>query len=322
MFSRQGWLAAFLFGLAACQKEPFAVLPPVPVPEDQVVLRVNGEPLGLEELDNEFRLATIHYAAVSEKHLVPLRRRITDQLVVQRLVAQEALRLKLGVPKKDLEEAWGEWLAHWEAGGGLERFPAIRLEIQKAKLWRQLLADVYMEKVLKPEIHISKSECEEYYWSHLEEFQEPRRWRVLHLVVEKDGEMKEVLERLAQGEDFANVVRGFSKGLDRDRGGDRGLLPEDAFLPSFREELERLKPGEISRPVRDAYGRHLFKLLETSPARMQTFEEAYDKILEKLRKMELENRFAEAVGVLQEAARVEINPAFSAYAGYEKETKE
>lgn len=74
--------------------------------------------------------------------------------------------------------------------------------------------------------------------------------------------LKRIRQRLLNGEDFATLAKANSddKGSAA-RGGDLGWLNPGVTVPEFQEAMAKLKPGEISEPIRSRYGWHLIQVL-------------------------------------------------------------
>jgi peptidyl-prolyl cis-trans isomerase SurA len=84
------------------------------------------------------------------------------------------------------------------------------------------------------------------------------------LVSENDARnrLRVLKERLENKADFAELARVHSEDTSASRGGDLGwILPGDT-VPEFEREMDRLKPGEISEPIRTPFGMHLIQVLE------------------------------------------------------------
>ncbi|MDB5902878.1 MAG: PpiC-type peptidyl-prolyl cis-trans isomerase [Betaproteobacteria bacterium] len=84
------------------------------------------------------------------------------------------------------------------------------------------------------------------------------------LVSESDARnrLRVLKERLENKADFAELARVHSEDSSASRGGDLGwILPGDT-VPEFEREMDRLKPGEISEPIRTPFGLHLIQVLE------------------------------------------------------------
>lgn len=70
-------------------------------------------------------------------------------------------------------------------------------------------------------------------------------------------------ERLAQGEDFADLARAHSddKG-SAIKGGELGEVEPGALVQPFEEAMNKLKPNEISDPVQTQFGWHMIQVLD------------------------------------------------------------
>ncbi len=85
--------------------------------------------------------------------------------------------------------------------------------------------------------------------------------KCFHILVKKQSEAVEILERLRKGESFANLAREFSidKGSAK-RGGDLGVFGRGMMVKPFEEAAFKLKKGEMTQePVKTEFGYHIIK---------------------------------------------------------------
>jgi len=94
-----------------------------------------------------------------------------------------------------------------------------------------------------------------------------------HIRVEAEEEAQQVLERLAAGEAFVDLVHEFSQAADKDNDGLLGKLTFNEFKSVFGcddaevEMVYALKPGEYSKTAMHGdEGYHLFEVLDKKPA--------------------------------------------------------
>lgn len=82
---------------------------------------------------------------------------------------------------------------------------------------------------------------------------------VSHILVEQKYQAEDLLKRLQDGEDFAELARKHSRCPSAARGGDLGEVDPRRLDRDFAEAADRLKPGEISGVVRTRFGYHLIR---------------------------------------------------------------
>ncbi len=75
--------------------------------------------------------------------------------------------------------------------------------------------------------------------------------------------LETIRERIEAGEDFAALARLHSADkATAGHGGDLGWVEPGTMVPEFEQAMAKLKPGEISQPVRTPFGWHLIQVLE------------------------------------------------------------
>jgi peptidyl-prolyl cis-trans isomerase SurA len=115
-----------------------------------------------------------------------------------------------------------------------------------------------------------------------------------------------VYAEAAKGLDFGALARKYSKFRGpQDPNGDIGFLPLSAFSPEFRAALEPLAIGDVTRPLKNPQGFHIFKLLDRRPERGYELEEIRPQLPELVRQMKLKQQYDTWVAGLRAKARVE-----------------
>jgi parvulin-like peptidyl-prolyl isomerase len=90
----------------------------------------------------------------------------------------------------------------------------------------------------------------------------PEKVRCAHILVKLEKEANAVLERLQQGEKFANIAKEVSLCPSGKRGGDLGTFSRGAMVKEFEKAAFALQKGELSPLVKTKYGYHVIKRLE------------------------------------------------------------
>ena len=81
-----------------------------------------------------------------------------------------------------------------------------------------------------------------------------------HILVEKQSQALAILERLKNGEKFADLAKELS--IDRGdgkRGGDLGYFGRGKMVKQFEAAAFALSIGQISEPIKTEFGYHIIK---------------------------------------------------------------
>jgi peptidyl-prolyl cis-trans isomerase D len=177
-------------------------------------------------------------------------------------------------------------------------------------------------------LEVTPEDLRRYYDDHQEKFGLPEQRKASHILIqasanadektlaEAQGKIEALVQRLAQGEDFAELAKANSQdpGSAAD-GGDLGFFGRGLMDPAFEAAAFALTPGQISEPVRSSFGFHLIKLVDIKPARVKPFADAKREVEQTLRKDEGERRYfemAEKLADLSYDASDSLEPAAEA----------
>lgn len=87
----------------------------------------------------------------------------------------------------------------------------------------------------------------------------PRLLSASHILVKHEHEAKDILKKLAEGEDFGKLAEDFSQCSSSKHQGFLGIFAPRKMVPVFEQALLLLKDGEISKPVKTQFGYHIIK---------------------------------------------------------------
>jgi peptidyl-prolyl cis-trans isomerase C len=83
-----------------------------------------------------------------------------------------------------------------------------------------------------------------------------------HILVKTEKEGQAVMQRLKEGEKFANIAREVSLCPSGKRGGDLGTCGRGRMVREFEEAAFALQKGQMSPIVKTKFGYHIVRRLE------------------------------------------------------------
>jgi peptidyl-prolyl cis-trans isomerase SurA len=169
-------------------------------------------------------------------------------------------------------------------------------------LERQLVVSRVQQVEVWNKIGITETEARGYYEEHQSEFTTPAQLTLREILipvaetktpagqegvsVAADEEARNRADRIrvraVGGEDFAKLAAAESDSPSKANGGLIGPINEQELATPLRQLLERMKPGEISQPLRTPRGYQILKLESRTDTTVMGFEDARDQIGEKV----------------------------------------
>lgn len=139
--------------------------------------------------------------------------------------------------------------------------------------------------------------------------QEQRRASHILIALESDADeqsvrqakekLLEIKARVEQGDSFAELAKEHSEDPGSAKaGGDLGFFGRGVMDQAFEEATFNLEKGQISEPVRSAFGMHLIMLDDIQTGEAKPFAEVKDEIREEIRREHAEQRFFDQAEIL------------------------
>jgi len=243
--------------------------------ETRISAIVNDDVVSLSDLANRIQLV-IRSSNLPDNQTT--RDRVSAQvlrsLIDEKLELQEAKRLNVTVSQDDINQALGRIEQQNNMPkGGLDQYLA-QAGISRASLVDQLTASLAWGKLVRnrllQEVTISDEEISDELKRMKENAGVPQnRVSEIFLAVDdprQDAEVKHAAERLIDqirgGTRFAIVAQQFSQSPTAAVGGDVGWVTPEQLPPQLGEAIQKMKPGEMSYPIRTTAGYYLLYLLD------------------------------------------------------------
>lgn len=274
-----------------------------------LLLRVDNRTMTLEQFRKEFEKSLPSGQKFTIEERKGLERAFLVQIIDRELALAEADRLGISLQPNELEQAVAEIRREYPQGEFEAMLTERNLSLDD---WRRdLQTSLLMEKIIRQAVYagieVDAAEIEDYYKKHKDDFDRPAQVRARQIVVASEDEGKQVLERLRQGEAFADVARQYSLSPDAEEGGDLGFFARGEMPEEFDKTVFTLPVGRISDLIKSEYGFHVFMVEEKRKAHRLSLDEARDEIRRLLLSEKEKNAYQQWLRDLRARATIEIN---------------
>ncbi|WP_335703614.1 peptidylprolyl isomerase [Bacillus sp. JJ1562] len=207
---------------------------------------------------------------------------VLELLITNKIIEQEAEKEMITVSDKELDEEMQPLI---DSYGGEESFTSA---IEASGLTRADVEDdvrqfIQTKKLLEPRIEITDDEIKTYFEANKDSLAQPEQVQASHILVEDETTANEVATKLADGSDFAELAKEYSKDTaNAEDGGELGYFGKGQMVAEFDNAVFSLGIDEISDPVKTEFGYHIIKVTDKKEAKEANYEESKDTIYEVL----------------------------------------
>lgn len=295
----------------------------VPQQLPPVLARVNGETI--ERWEFEFTVHGLESQAgqaVPEAQRDAIYRNILNQLIAQRLLAQEARLRKLQAPESEVNARIAQLRGTFPSEGAFTSALAaegLTVDRLRDRARMDLLAELFVAREISPKVQVPPAEVEAFYKQNGDQFKEPEAVHAAHILIaipekadaaerqRRRSEAEALLKQVQAGASFAELARQRSQDTSSAaRGGDLGFFSAGQMDPALEKAAFALKPGENSLVVETPYGFHIVRTIERRPARAVPLEEARPQIAQYLAEQHRQELIAGLVDELRNRGKVDV----------------
>lgn len=199
-----------------------------------------------------------------------LRQQVLVQMINQSLIIQAGKRRNIQASEAEIDAA-------------IAANPSLKNADKAAR--REIGDNIIMDKVRQQSVmqssHVSDAEVEHFIEQArqqgvtLPEGEPMRQYSAQHILLKADtanaaaateSSIRKIHTQARSGADFAALARQYSQDGSAGNGGDLGWFSDGMMVAPFEEAVHKLKPGQVSAPVRTQFGWHIIKLNDVRDA--------------------------------------------------------
>ena len=293
-----------------------------------IAAAVNGEVIYWSQVDVEVARAAAQFGVDPkspefEKQRAEFEKTVIDQLVIQRLIMQEARKRNIVATDKDVDEQiatikkrLGDEKRFNEALARANLTITVVRDLIRFQLTQRRVAEAAAQ------VTVTDDEVRKKFDENRSAYDRPSQIKVSHILFRIADKSQEAVAmakariaqaKLADGAKFEDVAKQYSEdpgSAERggDLGGEGGYVSKGTMVKEFEEAAWALKPGETSGLVRTQYGLHIIKVFEVKPAEKGDFEKVKGQIRDQLLQGKREKAFEGWIDQQKKAAKVELFP--------------
>ncbi|HHT47513.1 MAG TPA: foldase [Firmicutes bacterium] len=231
---------------------------------------------------------------------------ILERLITNRLILQEAKKLKISVSEEDIDTEIGKVIK--ENFYGAEDYFYQALEqygITEDALRDDLKIELLLRKIVRDQITVTEEDTREYFIENQYLFNTPEQVEARHILVETRDEAEEIIQLLDEGQNFSELAKEHSiDTVSAQQGGNLGFFQRGEMVAEFEEVAFNLAVGSRSGPVETTHGFHIIEVLNRREAHEATFDEVKEAAEEKLLEKLVYEKMEEQINRLREEADI------------------
>ncbi len=285
---------------------------------------VNGSVISVSELDNEVNQAKRRMAQqgqmVKEADTAKLRGQILDRLIEQKLLYAQSKKEGIQISDKTIDEHIAKLQARFPSKEAFDK-ALKQMNLTEADLKEKTREGMAIQELINRDvagkITISDDEVEKFYKSHPEFFKQTEQVKASHILIKSDAKddqakkdaakkkIEDILKKVNNGEDFAELAKKYSEGPSSKQGGDLGYFGRGQMVKPFEDAAFALKPGQVSDIVQTRFGYHLIKVTDKKAAGTVPFKDVKEKIRGYLKQQKINTALEAYIKKLKDGAKIE-----------------
>ncbi|HEB86707.1 MAG TPA: hypothetical protein ENI68_06810 [Gammaproteobacteria bacterium] len=296
--------------------------------DDGIYAYVGKQAISVEEykqtLQNAVR-SKFYHGKIPEGKMEEVRRNVGKELATKLLMIQEARRRQLKPDEKFVSTTLNETVKKYEKQYGASKkwpeykarfVPRLKKQLKKESIVMQL------EKEISKIPAVSTADSRKYYRDNKEKFTSPEQLKVSVILLqvmpsspvsswdEAMDEGRKIYKKLQRGADFSELAKLHSADSSAKNGGDLGYLHKGMLAKKIQDVVDKLKLGEISKPINVLRGIAIFKLEGRKKSVLNPFEKVKARAGRLWQREQVEFARKKLVDSLWESTLIRVNSKY------------
>ncbi len=326
LFSRTLLQGMFLF-LFLCSANAGASLK-LEKMDDAVYAKVGDQEISVDEYKQALQGAIkgkFYHGKIPEGKMEEVQRNTGKELITNILLLQEAKRRNYKPDDKFVNESLNATVSKYEQQyGKSDKWPEYKARFiprVKTLLERKSMVMQLEKEVSKPPA-VSTKDSKRYYLEHKDKFTSPEQLRVSVILLQVmpsspvsawDEAMAEgikMYKRLQNGEDFSELAKLHSADASAENGGDLGYLHKGMLAKKIQDVIDKMEPGEISKPIEVLRGITLFRLEDRKKPVLNSFEKVKDRAGRLWQREQIQSARKKFIESLWDSSDIRVNSKY------------
>ena len=253
---------------------------------DLVVVRVAGEPITEKQI-----LAAISVlsrqkqlpADSQQERNVTLFKGAVDNMIIETLLRNEALRQNLAPDQEKVEQQWQQVLKNFPSQADFQKALSAQ-GLTEAQLRKNIEESVKIQQVIDLAVKdvplATDADIQKFYDGNPQKFSRQEQVHAAHILLlvnksstpEQKAELKKKLEDIraeieSKSITFADAAAKYSQdSANAKQGGNLGFFTRGQMVPPFEEAAFGAEAGSLSQVVETSFGYHLIHVIDKKPA--------------------------------------------------------
>jgi peptidyl-prolyl cis-trans isomerase SurA len=195
-------------------------------------------------------------------------------------------------------------------------------EDYKTQIRNGILTQEVIRQQVGGRLDIPSEEVKKYYDAHKEQFNRPEQVELAEIFLNTEDKSPEEIaavrtkaddlhNRVAKGEDFAEIAKRYSEGSTAKDGGDLGRFERGQLAPQLEEAVFKLERNGVSDVIQTKTGFEILKVLNHFDAGLQPLDKVENEITNKLYTEKMEPALRNYLAELREESYVMVKPGYT-----------